>query len=176
VLLLKPQQHFSAVLRYEIMTQGSVLIHVPVFVDDEVFIDESETRLILTFYWPSASMQIEAMSVGLETRRFAQQVLIAGVNASYAMGYVSALFDSLGSGPRGGVAAILKKLGRRSAKHWFRNAGNRSLQDLKIYESARKRVAINFYSPFQMHIQGVALQKLENPRFFAHIGHGNRMA
>lgn len=150
------------------MTQQSVLIQAPNLRDDEVFIDEEETRVILNFFWPQENTQINALAITIGTRRFAQQVLIAGVDGTYAMGYVAALFGSLGQ-PHRGLATILKKLATKSAKHWFRNAGGKNLRDPKIYDAVRKKVAANFKSDFLAFTNGIALQDGKSYSFFAYL-------
>jgi hypothetical protein len=167
--MLMSQQLFCGAFGKNKMSQGSVLIHVPKLSDGEIFIDEDEARIIFKFYWPDSATQIASMQISTEARRFAQQVLIAGVNASYALGYIDILFNSLGSGPKGGVKSILKKLSKNSAKHWFKNASGKNLQSLEIYEAARKEIARSKRTDFLSFLLGIARANDVDPRFFAHL-------
>lgn len=64
------------------------------FRDDELILDQDETRLVLKFFWPQQSHRIDGLVVGNDARRLAQSALVAGIDGSYAMGFVEALFRS----------------------------------------------------------------------------------
>lgn len=123
---------------------------VPPTVDDsQLLFDEAETREILAFFWPAMSSQIDSLAVANKVRRFAQSLLIAGIDATYAMGYVQILFETVAK-PKGGLKAMGKKLAKRYMKHWFKHAKPQQLEDVKIYESVRATIARNFNSAFRI--------------------------
>ena len=92
------------------MSVQSVLLVAADIRDDEIFVDFEETRAILQFFWPAQVGDINGLSDSLELRRFALQTLIAGVDGSYALGYVHATFGSLGGSPPKSILSVLRKL------------------------------------------------------------------
>ncbi len=94
-------------------------IYLRSFTTDELVLDESETRQALKFFFPIESTNIDAMVVTDSTRNFAQGLLVAGIDASYTMGYVDALVSTIFRiGPNAGK--LIKGFGKKAAKHWFK--------------------------------------------------------
>jgi hypothetical protein len=119
---------------------GTYLVLVADISDDQLIYDETETRQILSFFYPGAGNQLTALKVDNEARRLAQMMLIAAVDASYAMGFVDALFATLTSlikRPNRSLNAVGAKLARNYVKRWFKHATQSDLQDFKIYETVR---------------------------------------
>ncbi len=125
----------------------------------ELLFDEEESKTILKFLFKGAvsESQIESMQVTDRVRGFAQGLLVEAVDASYAMGYIEALFRA-SVNPTGGAAKIMKSFGKKAVKHWFKHATAADLRDIKIYESVRLRLAINFKSIMLMFISGIAMK------------------
>jgi hypothetical protein len=129
---------------------------VPPHVEDgQLLLDVSETRQILLFFWPMRSDDINAMPVDNPLRRFAQSILIAAIDASYAMGYLHRLGKTVAN-PRGGLKAMGQKLARHYLQHWWRHAKVKDLEDVKIYETVRREVARVYLHRLNMHRDGVA--------------------
>jgi hypothetical protein len=118
------------------------------FNSNELLFDQQETRDILVFFFPTDRRQVVSLEITEEIRSFSQALLIAAVDATYAMGWVEVIFKS-SSYPGAGVKKTLQKLGRNASRHWFKNLKNsQSLRDIKIYESVRAQLSRNFRSPF----------------------------
>ncbi|MDG9929450.1 MULTISPECIES: hypothetical protein [unclassified Pseudomonas] len=118
-------------------------IYLRSFSGNELVLDENETRIALKFFFPHDGAHIDAMAVNDQLRSFAQALLVAGIDATYAMGYVEALFSSLGrSGANAGK--LIKGFGKKAAKHWFKHARASDLMDAKIYESVRVEMSRRF--------------------------------
>jgi hypothetical protein len=111
------------------------------FTKEELIFDEEETREILQFFFPADHKQyheqIDSMPITDDLRNLAQGMLVAAVDASYAMGWIEATFRAVAN-PRAGLQKTLLKFARRAARHWFTHLKkNQSLKDAKIYESVR---------------------------------------
>lgn len=129
-------------------------IYLRTFTADELVLDEQETRQALKFFFPADSANIDAMAVTDNTRNFAQGLLVAGIDASYTMGYVDALVSSLfRSGPHAGK--LIKGFGKKAAKHWFKHARASDLMDAEIYETVRVEISRRFRTDlFAMRARG----------------------
>jgi hypothetical protein len=117
----------------------------PVVDEGQLLFDESEAREILVFFWPEMASKINAAEMTIEFRCFAQRLLVAAIDASYAMGFVDSLFTTIAN-PRGGLKKMGQKLARRYVKHWWKHTRPKDLNNVKVYESVRKTVAFNFAS------------------------------
>ena len=98
----------------------------------------------------SDGQQIESIQISNELRNLAQGLLVAAVDASYAMGWIELTLRWVVN-PGAGLKKALQKLARRAARYWFKHLkSNQSLTDAKIYESVRNQLTRNFRSPFQI--------------------------
>lgn len=123
---------------------GSILITVPDIRDADLIYNEDETRRILRFFWPWLASQFDDLSIANDVRRFAQTMLIAAVDGSYAMGYVAGLWDLLSHAlthPNASVLDLVKRLARNYVKLWWRHATKQDLENPRIYETVRNAVA-----------------------------------
>ncbi|MBO9646936.1 MAG: hypothetical protein J7605_00380 [Variovorax sp.] len=129
---------------------------LPILEEAELIFDASETRTILSFFWPERSGDIANLSIGTGGRRFAQQLLIVAVDASYAMGFVDILANAfVVRRPSAPMSMVIKKLARGYAKHWWKHATRKNLEDAAIYNSVRLAVARNFGSELEMFLGGI---------------------
>ena len=71
--------------------------------------------------------------------------MVEAVDASYAVGYIEAVFRSAAN-PTKGAIEVIKKFGKKAAKHWFKHASVHDLQNVKVYDFIRDRLAIGFRS------------------------------
>jgi len=132
------------------MAQEWKYVQLRGFTGSELLFDEKETRDILRFFFPSDRSQIDATKVTDELRGFSQGLLVAAVDATYAMGWVDVTFRSVAN-PGAGVKSALQKLARNATRYWFKNLkGGQSLSNIKIYESVRAKLSVSFRSPFQI--------------------------
>lgn len=133
-------------------------VHLKQFSSDELLLSESETRTVLKFFWhqESISAQIEQSLVVTDSvRGFAQGLLVEAIDASYAVGFVQAIFRSTANPTRGAVK-VLKDFGKRAAKHWFKNARASDLVNVRIYEFVRNDIARYFRVKLNDHLSGIA--------------------
>lgn len=136
---------------------SSISISIPDINDADLVFSEAETRQILKFFWPHAT-GIDGMSIDNEVRRFGQAILIAAVEASYAMGFVKTLFQATVR-PGSNIKSLVKKLAKGFGKHWWKHTKQRDLQDAKIYESVRLTIALKLKHQLGMLQEGVALKR-----------------
>lgn len=153
------------------MKINSIHIEVPKITDGEIFLDKDEAKAVLVFFWPDEVGRVENLSDSVSLRMFAQQILIIGVDATYAMGYIEATFRSLGKSPPKNIINILKKLAKNNSKHWYKHATGKDLNNPRIYDSVRKTIAQQRRSNIEEFFNGIAL-KIEGKRFYAHV-HGS---
>lgn len=123
------------------------------FSESELIFDENETKEILKFFFQADRHLVESTQITSELRNLAQGILVAAVDASYAMGWVELTFR-WAVNPGDGIKNALEKLARRAARYWFRHLKHgQSLTDARIYESIREQLARNFRSHFQIILQ-----------------------
>lgn len=134
----------------------SVIITPPVIDDSQLLFDEKETIAILSFFWPTLASQFNQMTVTTETRKLAQSLLIAAIDASYSLGWVDALFSTV-SKPAN-LAALGKKLAKNFTKHWWKHAKVKDLENVKIYDTVRRSIALKFRSEVTMMLEGATAQ------------------
>jgi hypothetical protein len=137
------------------------------FTESELLFDEAETRLILKFIFKNKHSLIDGMQITNKVREFAQGLLVEAVDASYALGYVEALFRATAN-PAAGVRKILKKFAKKAIKHWFKHATADNLMDIKIYEVVRNQLAYNFGRILVLHSNGLAKKSQENAAYVAY--------
>jgi len=126
------------------------------FTEAELMFDEQETKEILKFFFQGDRQLIESAQITNDLRNLAQGLLVAAVDASYAMGWVELAFRWAVS-PGAGLKKALQKLGQRAARHWFKHLQHgQSLTDAKIYERVRDKLAQNFRSHFKITLQAKA--------------------
>lgn len=134
-------------------------VRLPEFAESELLFDESETRQILRFFWPEHIIPINALTVENGIRNFAQGLLVAAIDSSYAMGFIHILFDVVVRGRPGfsGLKAMGRKLAKRYAAHWWRHARKQDLEDVKIYQAVRLTLRNNFQPVINDVIQNTGL-------------------
>lgn len=130
-------------------------MHLRNFSEAELMFDEQETKDILKFFFQADRQQIESIQITNELRNLAQGLLVAAVDASYAMGWIDLTFGWVVS-PGPGMKRALQKLALRAARYWFKHLKNQPLNETKIYDSVRSQLANSFRKPFQIIIQAKA--------------------
>ena len=141
------------------------IVTPPVVSEGDLLFDESETRSIFSFYWPHLKADIAAMEVTTENRRFAQQLLIIGIDSSYAMGFMQKLMETLVR-PQAGFAGLAKmgmKLAQRYIQHWWRHASKKDLENPRVAEGVRIVVSRNFKIEMEMVIQNAGYSPTLRP-------------
>jgi hypothetical protein len=131
-------------------------IRLPEFSDADLLFDESQTRRILQFFWPTHVVDIIALSIDNDVRKLAQGLLVAAIDSSYAMGYVNILFDVVAHGRPGfsGLQAMGRKLAQKYVAHWWQHTRPKDLEDVKIYETVRSTLALHFRLVLEELIRG----------------------
>lgn len=151
---------------------GQYLMKYPDIHDADLVFDDQETKQILSFFYPSYSSRITALSVTDDSRRLAQTMLIAAIDASNDLSYVKTVAVSLRLLPGKSVASWAKKLAKGLAKQWFKNTAQKDLLKAEVYESARASIALACVTHFQAMLNGIARARLPSVRY-AHIGNSN---
>ena len=129
-------------------------IHLRVFSKAELVFDDDETRAILSFFFPHQEQQVAQTSLTDELRGFAQALLVEAVDATYALGYVEALFQSFYFRmPSVPMREALRKLGRNGLKNWFRHAKQKDLSNPKVFEIVRKQISSQFSNPLRIMLE-----------------------
>jgi hypothetical protein len=105
------------------------------FADNELIFDEAETRVILKFFFQADSQRIDSANIDNRLRGFAQGLLVEAVDASYKLGYVKIIFDTVLFKPDLNLRKIIEKMAKKASRHWFKHATQKNLRDGKIYES-----------------------------------------
>lgn len=146
----------------------SVIITPPVIEESQLLFDEKETIVILSFFWPEKTDSFNEMAVTTGARQLAQTIFITAIDASYAMGWVDALFRSV-SKPTS-LAGLGKKLAKNYIKHWWKHAKVKDLENVKIYESVRKTVALKFLADMSMFLNGISAQLRMTPFVVTSVG------
>jgi len=120
------------------------------FKKEELIFSIDETKIILKFIFGSPdSNLIESMTITDPVREFAQGLLVEAIDASYAIGFVEAIFRSTAN-PSKGAIKILKSFGKKATKHWFKHATVHDLQNVKVYDFIRNEIARRFRTPLRI--------------------------
>jgi hypothetical protein len=131
-------------------------VHLRVFNQSELIFDETETKEILKFFFQADRQTIELCEITEGLRNFAQGLLVAAMDASFAMGWIEVTFRWVAN-PGAGLKKSMKKLAKAATKHWFKHLkAGQSLEDAKVYESIRDQLARSFRSPLQVILLGKA--------------------
>ncbi len=129
------------------------------FKKEELLFNEEETRIILKFIFdPADHSTIESINVNDTVRGFAQGLLVEAIDASYAIGFVEAIFRNV-TNPTKGAIKILKKFAKKAASDWFKHAIVTELQDVKVYDFVRNEIARRFRSPLRILASTALLEK-----------------
>ncbi len=129
------------------------------FEAEELLFDEEETRIVLKFIFePEDYSLIESLTVNDTIKGFAQGLLIEAIDASYAIGFIDAIFRST-TNPTKGAIKILKSFGRKAASNWFKNASVNDLQNVKVYDFIRVYIANQFRKPLKVIVSTALLEK-----------------
>lgn len=132
------------------------LVELHQFSEAELVFDQQETKDILKFFFHADHPRIDEAEITGDLRNLAQGLIVEGVDATYAMGWIELTFRWVAQ-PGSGMRKALQKLGRRALRHWFKHLKtNQSLADAKIYERVRDQLSRNFRSPFHIILQARA--------------------
>jgi hypothetical protein len=129
------------------------------FSDSEVFLSSEDAKAVFVFFFPSSTPPTGELT--MEQRKFAQGLLLEGIDASFKVGFVEALWSAAYGSSRETEAAkairtLCKEFARKALKHWWQHSNGEKLEDVRIYESVRVAVARNFRTEYEMMMQGVA--------------------
>jgi hypothetical protein len=104
--------------------------------------------------------EIGALEITNTRRRFAQQILIAAIDATFALGFVERLMNSVLRPQPGfkGLAAMGRKLASSYFKHWWKYTSRDDLRHPRVAEAIRRDIARNFKSAVEMLIQDASIK------------------
>lgn len=145
---------------------GSTLLKIPDLADHELIYNEAETRQILVFFWPGRAQEISELEIDNEARRLAQAALMAAIEGSYAMGFLDALGRTV-TQPGSGIKDLAKKLAKNFTRHWWQHTKRHELDNVKIYESVRRSLALHLKHRMDAIQSGIALKRNMTPIFVA---------
>jgi len=129
------------------------------FKKDELLLNEEETTIILKFIFESVDYEyIDKLTINDAVRGFAQGLLLEAIDASYAVGFVEAIFRSTAN-PTKGAVTIIKSFAKKALKHWFKHATANDLHDVKIYEFIRLELARKFRDSLRLVVASVTVTK-----------------
>ena len=117
------------------------------FGDSEIILNAEQAAAVLKFYFPDAAPNPGDLS--RDDIGFTQDLLLAGIDSSYEMGFAEILFRIVGRyvpPTFSDISDIAKEFGKHAIRHWFRQATGKDLQDPQIYESVRNSIRLNFKS------------------------------
>jgi len=117
------------------------------FTEEELIFNDEETLSILEFFFPGATAKMRNQKINHIYRELAQGLLVEAVDASFAMGFVEAVFRG-SSNPRDGGKEIMKKFAKEARKHWFKHSTAKNLTDIKIYDLVRNKLRDAFKTHF----------------------------
>lgn len=129
------------------------------FTPSELLYNKSETKEILTFFFPKNASSITNLRVNNDVRGFAQGLLVEAIDTSFALGFVEALFRSLMT-LRPSIITIGKKFVSNSVQHWFAHASPHDLRNIKIYVIVRQRLQLNFRTIMSMILSGLDFKEM----------------
>lgn len=134
------------------MSEGWKHVHLRQFSKSELIFDEEETKAILEFFFSSEHKLIDQVTVTDSLRGFAQGLLVAAADATFAMGWVELTFKAT-AGANYRINKIIKKLTLYAASYWFKYlTRDQSLGNIKIYESVRREISLKFRSQLRIMI------------------------
>ncbi|PTD97952.1 hypothetical protein [Pseudothauera lacus] len=137
---------------------SQLLLSVKWFSNEELMMDENESRLVLRFFWPHSSSRIHSMEMNHDARRLAQSALIAAIDGSYAMGFVKSIFLA-SARPNAAIKLIARKFAQGALRHHFKHARSRDLEDVEIYEVVRIELAGSLRERFWEVANGLPLAR-----------------
>lgn len=145
-----------------------VLVSPPDISTAELLFNEDETRKILKFFWPSFGKQIDEIEVTDDVRRLGQRILIAGIDSSYALGFISQLKGLLSpQSSFSGLAAVARKLATHYIKHWWKHATQNDLRKPRVAEAVRTRIADVYRFQLELVFQGADARPFLHPFYIA---------
>jgi hypothetical protein len=120
----------------------------------EIKLTKEEAFRILRFFWIEPG--IDPGNLTDSDAAFAQALLVEAIDSSYAMGYVELVYENFFGKVPTSFSALkdtVKSFAKAAAKHWFKHATRKDLEDPKIYESVRRTLAYNFGSAWRIRLQ-----------------------
>ncbi|CAA0104465.1 Uncharacterised protein [BD1-7 clade bacterium] len=124
----------------------STSIHLKAFEPNELILSDEESIVVLKFVFDEVDhFVIDSLNITDLVRSFAQGLLVELIDESYAVGFVEALFRTTAN-PTAGVVKVMKGFGKKALKHWFEHATHVDLQDVKVYDFLKNRLALSFRS------------------------------
>jgi hypothetical protein len=111
------------------------------FAPSELYLTPDDANSVLRFYFETKTVPIDQLTQA--DVAFAQSILLEGIDKSYAMGYIKILFECFFMKIPGTFESIRKlavDFVAKAAKHWFRHATGKDLEQPKIYENIRSMI------------------------------------
>jgi len=130
------------------------------FDPSEIIFNDEELKKILLFFFPGYESTLASFTMTHSMREFAQGLLIEAIDASYGIGFVQIIFDSIFYKPGKSATDFLKTFAKKATKSWFKHLKGTEFGNIKIYEIVRSHISDSFTKPFIMRTNGtVSLNK-----------------
>jgi hypothetical protein len=127
------------------------------FKPDEVVLDDAESLAVLRFFWPEKERHLQAMTVTLADRAFAQALMVEAADTSLTMGLMEEVyrrfFGRVPSSFRSIAKSMLKILRKAVHNRWLRSSKEFDAAKVKIYENVRATLARSFRSVLEVRLQ-----------------------
>ncbi len=125
-------------------------LELPKFTPNEIVVSRADAARIYRFFWPWSKLGPGDMTD--KDLAYTQGLLVEAIDASYKIGFVEILFRASARPAMtpDDVVRMIRTIVKRSARHWFRNRGDKSLDDARIYEMVRSFVAYRFKPEFAL--------------------------
>ncbi len=123
------------------------------FAPGEIVISNDQAQTVLNFFWPQKADTVSLTDADVG---FAQALLLEAIDDSYSMGYVQILYDQFFMRPLPSMEKVreaAKEFAKKAIKHWFKHATQKDLENPKIYESVRARMAAQYRSMWEIRLQ-----------------------
>lgn len=157
------------------MGYGPFAMNIPPLEDSDLVYSEDETRQIFKYFYPDLAGDIDKCKIDNTGIALAQTMVLAAVDATYAMSYVKAALDIvMGNArkPSRDILKLIRKAAEKMGKNYLRHAKNKNdLKDPTIYDSVRMSTALTFKSYANDYISGARLlsMNLSKKGFRGHI-------
>jgi hypothetical protein len=136
------------------LTMGLQGVHLREFKEEELLLDEEETRRVLIYFFPNEKAQINAIEITNQLRSFAQALMVEAIDASYAIGWLDLTKDFIKPRPTpDDIKKAIGKMLKKAARYWFKHLKGNNFLESDIYEVVRKQLSISFRQTFIIMIQ-----------------------
>lgn len=138
------------------------------FPADQLRLNPDESRLVLRFIFDASLHRvIDNAEMTQHIRGFAQGLLVEAIDASYAIGFVQAVFRSTVN-PCQATRTIIKSFAQQALSHWFSHATAADLLNVKIYDFVRAELGRRFFVDLHLLCSSIVRRYTGHSRFLSY--------